>query len=71
MMKTDDCGPHLNALVVRAVGLRPPEQRQQPAHGHLVIEDALARVEVPAVSHGAVFQDFFNAQSGEQLLSVW
>ena len=38
------------ALVVSAVGLRLPEEREQPPHGHLVVEDALAWVE-PSVRH--------------------
>jgi hypothetical protein len=43
---------YLRALVVRAVGLRLPEEREQPAHGHLVTEDALAGVETSvAVRH--------------------
>ena len=40
---------YLRALVVRAVGLRLSEEREQPAHGHLMAEDALARVEAGVV----------------------
>ena len=42
---------HLQAFVVGAVGLGLPQQRQQPPHGHLMVEDAFAGVEVAAVSH--------------------
>lgn len=41
---------HLYALIVGAVGLALPEEGEEPPHGHLVVEDALAGVEA-AVRH--------------------
>lgn len=38
------CGPHLNTLIVGAVGLGLPQERQEPSHGHLMVEYAFARI---------------------------
>ena len=34
----------LQALIVSAVTLRAPQQRQKPPHGHLMVEDALTGI---------------------------
>jgi hypothetical protein len=39
------CKPHLDALVVGAVGLGLSQERQEPSHGHLMVEDAFAGIE--------------------------
>jgi len=41
--------PILQALIVSAVTLRSPQQRQEPPHGHLMVEDALTGIK--SVSH--------------------
>lgn len=40
----------LDALIVGAVGLGLPQERQEPSHGHLMVEDAFARIKT-VVTH--------------------
>ena len=50
----------LKALVVCAGGLGGAQQGEQPPHGHLVVEDALARVETSVChSDALVVSDFW------------
>jgi len=50
--------PVLQTLIISAVALRSPQQRQEPPHGHLMVEDALTGI--PSVCHLAVMSSAFS-----------